>query len=385
MQAPEIKTKEWKTVQLQEVVRVFRGASPRPKGDPRYYGGPIPRVLIEDVTRDGKYVTPRVDSLTEEGAKKSRYLEKGSVVLSCSGTRVAIPGILAIPACIHDGFFGFDSFKELVPEYLYYLFEQLHEKMQSSATTGGVFNNLTTQIMKEMYIEIPSLSEQKKIIALLNTWDKTIELKEKLIGQKKEQKKELMQKLLTGELRLQNFRGEWREVPLSKIVKKTKGKAVEIVSEGNFPIIDMDYLETGTYKNFTNDATVLAQKNDVLLLWDGSRAGMAFTGAEGSVGSTFVKLECKSVNNVFLQKNLEMNEKKIQKLREGSGIPHVPKDFLTYYKVKTPSLQEQEAIAKVLALQDQELLLLESEIVNLKSQKKALMQQLLTGKIRVKV
>lgn len=225
MQAPDIEIKEWKIVQLQEVVRVFRGASPRPKGDPRYYGGSIPRVLIEDVTRDGKYVTPRVDSLTEEGAKKSRYLEKDSVILSCSGTRVAIPGILAVPACIHDGFFGFDNFKDLVPEYLYYLFEQLHEKMQSSATMGGVFNNLTTQIMKEMYIDLPPLNEQRKIVDILSTWDKAIEHLEKLIAKKKVQRRGLFQKLLTGKVRLPGFQEEWTKIRLGDYLIKHNEKS----------------------------------------------------------------------------------------------------------------------------------------------------------------
>ncbi|MFA0703663.1 hypothetical protein AB4618_24580, partial [Vibrio sp. 10N.222.48.A8] len=90
----------------------FRGASPRPKGDPRYYGGKIPRLMIQDATRDGKYTTPCIDFLTDEGAKKSRFLKAGSVVLSCSGTRVAIPTILAVDACVHDGWLAFKNYKD---------------------------------------------------------------------------------------------------------------------------------------------------------------------------------------------------------------------------------------------------------------------------------
>ena len=250
---------------------------------------------------------------------------------------------------------------------------------------GGGVQNLNVKEVEKFDMVVPPYNEQEKIASILLTWDKAIELKEKLIEQKKKQKKGLMQKLLTGEVRLPGFDGEWKKVKLAKVVRKTKGKAVEYIEGGKFPAIDMDYLESGTFKNYSNDATVFAEKNDVLLLWDGSRAGMAFTGVEGAVGSTFVKLECKSIHNIFLQKHLELNEQRIQRLREGSGIPHVPKDFLDYYKVEVPSMEEQKAIAYVLNNIDRYIELLQKEVLYLKKQKKGLMQLLLTGKVRVKV
>ncbi|MED3649511.1 restriction endonuclease subunit S [Heyndrickxia sporothermodurans] len=250
---------------------------------------------------------------------------------------------------------------------------------------GGNREGLNFEQIRKFDIPLPPLKEQQKIASILSTWDKAIELKEKLIEQKKELKKGLMQKLLTGEVRLPGFEGEWKEVKLAKVSKRIKGKAVEYLEDGKFPAIDMDYLESGLFKNFSNDATVFAKKQDVLLLWDGSRAGMAFTGVKGAVGSTFVKLECKSIHNIFLQKHLEMNERKIQRLREGSGIPHVPKDFLNFYKIKMPSMDEQQAISNVLNNMDKDLEFLQKEIVYIKQQKQGLMQQLLTGKVRVKV
>lgn len=394
MQVPEIKTKEWKTVQLQEVVRVFRGASPRPKGDPRYYGGPIPRVLIEDVTRDGKYVTPRVDSLTEEGAKKSRYLEKGSVVLSCSGTRVAIPGILAIPACIHDGFFGFDSFKELVPEYLYYLFEQLHEKMQSSATTGGVFNNLTTQIMKEMYIELPNVTEQKKIISILGTWDKAIELKKNLIEQKKEQKKGLVQKLLSGKIRLPSFNGKWEIQPIEKVCNLNMGKTP---SRNNalywgkgyswIAISDMKgkYI-TKTREQITELAIKesgikIIPKDSVIMSFKLTIGRLAITKQEMYSNEAIVSFDVKNpeiLDSEYLYYYLNSIDVTQYGSRAAKGIT-LNKDSLKEIMVKIPPFEEQLEIRKILSNVDREIDLLKEELLFLSIQKKALMQQLLTG------
>ncbi len=98
--APE----HWIHAQLGEVLDVIRGASPRPKGDPRYFGGAIPWVMISDISREkGKYLTKTRDTVTEEGAKKSRLMNKGTLILSNSGT-VCVPKILSVSGCIHDGF-----------------------------------------------------------------------------------------------------------------------------------------------------------------------------------------------------------------------------------------------------------------------------------------
>lgn len=199
---------EWEKPKLSERMEIFRGASPRPQGDPRYYGGNIPRLMIQDVTRDGKYAYPKIDFLTEEGAKKSRFLKKGSIVLSCSGTRVAIPGILGVDACIHDGWLAFKNFRNVDTDFLYNLFVKLHERMQGSATTGGVFNNLTTSIVRDLRMGFPSLPEQQKIASFLSVVDeKILELthKKELLEQ---YKKGVMQQLFSGKLRFRDENGK---------------------------------------------------------------------------------------------------------------------------------------------------------------------------------
>lgn len=186
---------DWDLPRLEKRMEIFRGASPRPKGDPKYYGGDIPRLMIEDVTRDGKYSTPKIDFLTKEGAAKSRLLKKGSVVLSCSGTRVAIPGILEVDACIHDGWLGFKKLKEVDTEFLYYHFCNLHEKIQGNALAGGVFNNLTTTILKELKLAFPTSKEQQRIASCLSVVDELINSQAERIEQLKLHKKGLMQQL----------------------------------------------------------------------------------------------------------------------------------------------------------------------------------------------
>jgi len=162
---------EWKKVAVSDIGRVIRGASPRPKGDPRYYGGRVPRLMVADVTRDGKYVTPRIDFLTEAGAKLSRPVPAGTLTIVCSGV-VGVPSILSVDACIHDGFLAIvDISPECNAEYLYYFFRPLQQILDSSATHGGIFTNLTTEILKDFPVLLPSPARQGEIVKILRSID----------------------------------------------------------------------------------------------------------------------------------------------------------------------------------------------------------------------
>jgi len=193
----------WSIAHIQELGDVIRGASPRPQGDPRYYGGNVPRLMGADVTRDGKWVMPKIDFLTEAGAKLSRPCPKGTLTVVCSGD-VGIPAFLAVDACIHDGFLALINMdaEKVSKDYLYHVIFSLKQRLDSSATHGGVFTNLTTSIFKEFLIPLPSFAEQQHIAAALEAMD------EKLAASKRKQthyqslKRGLMQKLLTGAWRV---------------------------------------------------------------------------------------------------------------------------------------------------------------------------------------
>jgi type I restriction enzyme S subunit len=198
--------KSWEVKQIQEICTVIRGASPRPQGDPRYYGGKVPRLMGSDVSRDGKYVFPKTDFLTREGAKLSRPLKKGSLTVVCSGTprAVGVPSILGIDACIHDGFLGLTNITaECSVEFLYYNLLPLQGLLDSSATHGGIFTNLTTEIMKEFPIVVPPLCDQIKISEILSSLDSTSSSINQKLSQTQSLKKSLMQDLLTGKVRVQ--------------------------------------------------------------------------------------------------------------------------------------------------------------------------------------
>ncbi len=156
----------WKKKKLGEITRVLRGASPRPKGDPKYFGGSIPWIKISDVTGEpGKFLSSTVDHVTVEGASKSKLLKKGSLILSICAT-VCVPKILSVDGCIHDGFVYFpDLSDEINLSFLYYYFESIRTKIIQENRQGMTQVNLNTGIVSDFPIAIPSLPEQERIVA----------------------------------------------------------------------------------------------------------------------------------------------------------------------------------------------------------------------------
>mgnify|MGYP000751770654 CR=1 FL=1 len=95
----------WEIVRIRDIAKVKRGASPRPKGDPKYFGGTIPWIKISDISKHkhGLYLLAADEGLTEKGKKKSVFIKKGTLLITNSGT-VGVPAISLIDGCIHEAF-----------------------------------------------------------------------------------------------------------------------------------------------------------------------------------------------------------------------------------------------------------------------------------------
>ncbi len=156
----------WEWTRLGEVMSVIRGASPRPKGDPKYFGGNIPWIMIADVTRaDGKFLYKTRESVTDLGATKSRHLAKGALILSNSGT-VCVPKFLAVDGCIHDGFVTFPDIPTGIDaDFLYHLFLRLRPLAIETFRQGMTQVNLNTDIVRNLSLPIPPANEQRRIVA----------------------------------------------------------------------------------------------------------------------------------------------------------------------------------------------------------------------------
>jgi len=167
---------------INELCDVVRGGSPRPKGDPRYFDGPIPWIKISDATAaQGKYITKTKEGLKEEGISKSRFLKSGTLILTNSAT-ICLPKILKIDGCIHDGFLAFLNLKQQIDQmYLYYYFLMQREKITNEVARGMAQKNLNTSLIGNIEIFYPDIKIQKKIVQKLDY----------ILGQLEEKKKEI--------------------------------------------------------------------------------------------------------------------------------------------------------------------------------------------------
>lgn len=161
----------WTRDRLGDLVTVVRGASPRPKGDPRFFGGDIPWITIGDVTRQpGRYLHTTREGVTIAGAERSRLLKPGTLILSNSGT-ICLPKFLAVDGCIHDGFVAFlDIPSDLDPIFLYEFFNWIRPSVVNAHRQGMTQVNLNTGIVGDFILPIPPLPEQHRIVAAIESY-----------------------------------------------------------------------------------------------------------------------------------------------------------------------------------------------------------------------
>ena len=233
-----------RVVTIEEVATVVRGSSPRPSGDPRYYGGNIPRLMVSDVTRDGMYVTPKIDFLTTEGAAKSRPMLKGDLIIAVSGDP-GEPCILNVDACIHDGFVGFREMDvtQVDTPYLYHFFKLIKQTNKDQAV-GAIYKNLNTDQIKKIKIPLPPLPTQQKIAAILDAADELRQKDKALVAKYDELTQALFLDMFGDPIT--NPKG-WEKVELKKLCsfKKKNIKPEEIINGTKYVALDSVEKETG--------------------------------------------------------------------------------------------------------------------------------------------
>ena len=198
---------EWKEVRLGDVASINRGGSPRPIEDYITDGEGYNWIKIGDVGVDAKYITSTEEKIIKEGLSKTRFVKSGDFILSNSMS-FGRPYILKIDGCIHDGWLVIQEYSQTFNiDFLYYIlgYDTTLAQYKSMAAGSGVLN-LNKEIVKEVQLRIPSIDEQIVIASILVNADKEIEIQKQKLAAMQEQKKGLMQVLLTGKRRISHER-----------------------------------------------------------------------------------------------------------------------------------------------------------------------------------
>jgi type I restriction enzyme, S subunit len=385
---------DWIVTKVASIGDVIRGASPRPKGDKRFYGGSVPRLMVEDVTRDGKVVIPQVDSLTEEGARRSRSCKKGTLTIVCSGT-VGVTSFLGVEACIHDGFLALVGIRDSVADdYLYHQLCLLRESFDNSATHGGVFTNLTTTGVKDFVVPLPpTLTEQEAIAEALSDADALIESLEQLIAKKRQIKQGAMQELLTGKRRLPGFSGEWEMRRLGEICEIAMGRTPPRLNAaywGNgYKWLSIADLKTKVVVDSKEEITPFAAaemkvipKGTLLMSFKLSIGRLCFAGCDLFTNEAICSFNKLRGSAEFLYYALSRTDFSFYGKQAVKGYT-LNRESLNLVQVLLPSLDEQNAIATVLSDTDTEIAALQFKLTKARQIKQGMMQELLTGRIRL--
>ena len=289
----------------------------------------------------------------------------------------------------------------------YLLSDTAQQWLQSRSKKTSGQQNLTIELCKGLPVPVPALDEQQKIAQILSTWDKAIATTEQLLANSQQQKKALMQQLLTGKKRLMDqngvrFSGEWNELALEKIFIFKKGKELskadlsesgknKCILYGELYTKYTEVIET-IHSRTDQDKGTPSLADDILIPSSTTTSGLDLANAtavlEDNVllgGDINILRPKKKISAPFFSHLLTHIKKyEIASRAQGITIIHLYASDLKDIRVLAPSdLFEQQKVAAVLSTADQEIMFLQQKLDALKQEKKALMQQLLTGKRRV--
>lgn len=284
---------------------------------------------------------------------------------------------------------------------------EIYRVAQEGARNHGLLNIAVEDFFSGVLVE-PSASEQQKIAEILATCDRVIELKQQLLEEKRRQKKWLMQKLLdpTSGVQPQGCSGKWRKWRLRDLGIFSKGSGIsnEDCSSGSCPCIKYGDIYV-SYDEFFVDAishtedevfdkAPLVHKGTLLFTGSGEDSKeigkcTAYLGDEPiAVGGDIIVMKPNEavVNPLFLAYALNSYSAIKQKayLGQGYSVVHIYGEDIKKISVDIPvEMETQEEIAEIIMTSNRENHLIENEIASWQQKKKALMQLLLTGLVRV--
>lgn len=365
---------------------------------------------ITDIDDDGKFISHDKKSVRDNNANKF-FLEKGDIVFARTGATVG-------KTYLHDekdGRLVFAGFlirfkpdrRKILPYFLKLstatsIYWDWVKKISVRSGQPGI----NAEEYGSLKICLPPLPEQQKIAEILSCWDEVIEKQSQLIDKLEIRKHGLMQQLLTGKKRIKGFDEKWETVQLKKIGKTFTGltnKSKKDFGKGKpyIPYLNIFNNSKIDISHFENVIISPTEKQNTTRYGD-----LFFTVSsetQDEVGMSSILLD--NVGELYLNSfcfGFRLNDfstllpefaryffrsypfrREVFKLSQGATRFNLSKNELIKLKIIIPSLEEQVNIANILSTADSEIQTEKEKLTVLKSQKKGLMQQLLTGKKRV--
>lgn len=405
---------EWEIKKIGDIATVKRGASPRPISDKKWFdeSSKIGWIRISDVTNSNKYLNKTEQYLSEDGVKKSRPVFKGELIMSICAS-IGVPIILNINACIHDGFVVFSQLDQLnvTTEYLYYYISNIQNTFKGKGQTGTQAN-INTDLVNNTSVPLPPLKEQKRIAEILSTVDEHIDKLDKTIEDYQLLKKGMIKKLLAEGI----GHTEFKETEIGRIPKRWQivklGERAYIKARiGWRGLTANEYVESGPHliagkhikgsriiweesdhislERYNESPEIQLKINDVIMTKDGTIGRVGYIDnlpEKATINGTMMLIRPESCfYPKYLYYYFQSNrfQKLVNEKVSGSSVPHIFQRDLVNLVVALPHEKEQEFIVNILTMLDERVDVLIQQRDDFKQLKKALMEKLFTGKIRV--
>ena len=341
-----------------------RGSSPRPiiKYITTSTDG-VNWIKIGDMPHFGRIVTSTEEKITREGAKKSRLVKKGDLILSNSMS-YGLPYIMGIDGYIHDGWFVLKDFEDTFDkDYLCnLLISSAIQNQYKRLAAGGVVQNISSDLVNSVSVSIPLMEEQKKISSLLNLIDDRIATQNKIIDNLQSLIRGIAQKIVCSNK---------SNVRLSECVECSSSNLQEsdVCEHGTYPVYGANGI-VGYLDNYNTE------REAVYIIKDGSGVGtVSYVTGKCSATGTLNTLQAKEGYSLqYLYYLLKVFS--FEPYKTGMAIPHIY--FKDYGKAKVfcPSYTEQLQYARLLSAIDSKLSVEKNILTNLSLQKQYLLHQM---------
>lgn len=279
--------------------------------------------------------------------------------------------------------FTLNDKKVASPLFLAYYLNTIGRKQLNRLGEGQSIVHIYPEELSKVSVPCPSTEEQQKIVEVLETWDKALQLTRKLIEQKELQKKYLMQQLLTGRTRLKGFVTPWKTERLghfkSIIIEKGTALSSQNIEKGPIPVIAGGQTVPYYHKYWTHDVPCIT------ISASGAYAGFVWLHSGKIWASDCSVIYTRGYDLNFLYYCLKSQQNHLFYLQTGGAQAHIYPSEIRSLKIPNISLQEQQAIVQLLNINFQGIDILRQKLAKLEEQKKGLMQVLLTGKVRLQV
>lgn len=277
--------------------------------------------------------------------------------------------------------------------YLYHCFKSDIYQNHINKNLGATINSINGSDLKQFSFPLPPLPEQQKIAEVLSTWDKAIQETSTIIKKLEERNKALAFSLLTGKKRVKGFEGKWRNTNFGEITEKISRRNKDLINAEVYSVtntkgfvLQSDHFEGKVAGEDLSNYKVI-KKNE--FAYNPARINVGslayFEDEIGVISSLYVCFKTtEDILDYYLLQYLQTDyvNSRINALGEGGVRIYLWYELFSKIKISLPSLEEQNAIAEILNTANQEVKQYQQKLEALKLQKKGLMQQLLTGKLR---